>query len=72
MERLPRETYTYKFKLQACGLWSRIRRIAEAARSLNIPDQTLWRRVQDQRAGKPKSNGCGSKLAFAEINADCV
>jgi transposase len=41
MERLPRKVYTYEFKMEAVRLVESGQRIAEAARSLGVVEQTL-------------------------------
>lgn len=67
MERLPRKIYTYEYKLEAARLVESGQSIAQAARSLGVPEQTLWRWVQDQKAGKLKPNGRGSKLTTEQV-----
>lgn len=67
MERLPRKIYTYEFKLEAARLVESGQSISGAAHSLNIPEQTLWRWVQDQKAGKLKSSRRGSKLTAEQV-----
>ncbi len=40
MERLPRKIYTYEFKLEAVRLVESGQRVAEAARSLGVVEET--------------------------------
>ena len=67
MERIPRKIYTYEFKLEAIRLVESGQSVAAAARSLGVVEQTLWRWVQDRKAGKLKANGRGSKLTAEQV-----
>ena len=67
MESLPRKIYTYEFKLEAVRLVESGQRIAEAARSLGIVEQTLWNWIKAHKAGKLVANGRGSKLTAEQI-----
>jgi transposase-like protein len=47
MERLPRKIYTYEFKLEAVRLVASGQKVAAAAKSLEIVEQTLSNWVKE-------------------------
>lgn len=67
MERLPRKVYTYEFKLEAVRLVESGQRVAEAARSLGVIEQTLSNWIKAHKSGKLVANGRGSKLTAEQI-----
>jgi transposase len=67
MERLPRKVYTYEFKMEAVRLVESGQRIAEAAQSLGVVEQTLSNWIRAHHAGKLTANGRGSKLTAEQI-----
>ena len=67
MERLPRKVYTYEFKLEAVRLVESGQRVAEAARSLDVVEQTLSNWIKAHKSGKLTANGRGSKLTAEQI-----
>ena len=67
MERLPRKIYTYEFKLEAVRLVESGQRVAEAARSLGVIEQTLSNWIKAHKSGKLRANGRGSKLTAEQI-----
>ena len=67
MERLPRKIYTYEFKLEAVRLVESGQRVAEAARTLGVVEQTLSNWIKAHKAGKLVANGRGSKLTAEQI-----
>ena len=67
MERLPRKTYTYEFKMEAVRLVESGQSAAEASRSLGVVEQTLSNWIKAHKAGKLSANGRGSKLTAEQI-----
>ena len=67
MERLPRKIYTYEFKMEAVRLVESGQRVAEAARSLGVVEQTLSNWIKAHKAGKLTANGRDSKLTAEQI-----
>ena len=67
MERLPRKVYTYEFKLEAVRLVESGQRVAEAAWSLGVVEQTLSNWIKAHKSGKLTANGRGSKLTAEQI-----
>lgn len=67
MDRLPRKAYTYEFKMEAVRLVESGQRLAEAARSLGVVEQTLSNWIKAHRAGKLTAHGRGSKLTAEQI-----
>ena len=67
MERLPRKSYTYEFKMEAVRLVESGQGVAEAARSLGVVEQTLSNWIKAHKAGKLSANGRGSKLTAEQI-----
>ena len=67
MERLPRKIYTYEFKLEAVRLVESGQRVAEAARTLGVVEQTFSNWIKAHKAGKLVANGRGSKLTAEQI-----
>lgn len=67
MERLPRKIYTYEFKLEAVRLVESGQRVAEAARTLGVVEQTLSNWIKAHKTGKLVANGRGSKLTAEQI-----
>ncbi len=65
MVKLPRKSYTLEFKQEAVRLVESGQRIAEAARSVGIAEQTLWNWVRAHRSGK--LHGAGGR---AELTAE--
>ena len=62
MGRIPRNAYTYEFKLEAVRLVESGQRIAEAVRSMGVVEQTLFHWIKVYKAGKLTANERGSKL----------
>jgi transposase len=67
MECLPRKAYTYEFKMEAVRLVESGQRVAEAARSLGVIEQTLSNWIKAHKAGKLSAQGRGSKLTAEQI-----
>ena len=67
MERLPRKAYTYEFKQGAVRLVESGQRVAEAARSLGVVEQTLSNWIKAHKSGKLVADGRGSKLTAEQI-----
>lgn len=67
MERIPRKAYTYEFKLEAVRLVESGQKVAEAARSLGVIEQTLSNWIKAHRSGKLVADGRGSKLTAEQI-----
>ncbi len=67
MERIPKKAYTFEFKLEAVRLVESGQRVAEAARSLGVVEQTLFHWIKAHKAGKLTANGRGSKLTADQI-----
>lgn len=60
MERLLGKIYTCEFKLEAARLVELGQRVAEAARSLGLFEQTLSNWIEAHKSGKPVANGRGA------------
>ena len=67
MERIPRNTYTYEFKLEAVRLVESGQSIASAARSLGIIEQTLRNWIHAHKTGRLTAVGRGSKLTAEQV-----
>jgi transposase len=67
MDRIPRKAYTYEFKMEAVRLVESGQRVADAARTLGVVEQTLSNWIKAHRASKLPSGGRGSKLTAEQI-----
>lgn len=67
MERLLGKIYTYEFKLEAARLVKLGQRVAEAARSLGLFEQTLSNWIKAHKSGKPVANGRGRAAFLTKI-----
>jgi transposase len=67
MERIPRKSYTYEFKLEAVRLVESSQSIASTARGLGIIEQTLRNWIHAHKAGKLTAIGRGSKLTSEQV-----
>ena len=67
MERIPRKSYTYEFKMEAVRLVESGQSVASAARSLGVIEQTLSNWVRAHGSGKLVASGRGSKLTAEQI-----
>ena len=67
MVKLPRKSYTLEFKQEAVRLVESGQRIAEAARSVGIAEQTLWNWVRAHRAGKLQGAGSRTELTSEQM-----
>ena len=67
MVKLPRKSYTLEFKQEAVRLVDSGQRIAEAARSVGIAEQTLWNWVRAHRSGKLRGAGGRAELTAEQM-----
>lgn len=67
MERIPRNSYTYEFNMEAVRLVESSRLVVEAARSVGVLEQTLSNWIKAHKSGTLVAHGRGSKLTAKQI-----